>query len=81
MSNLLSIQVKDIPVNGSIFHQRCGCHILNLIVKDGLAVLDDDIDKIRKTMKYIRHSQSRMERFKLVAQQVLIALTDCMNWH
>ncbi|KAJ3708583.1 hypothetical protein LUZ61_012288 [Rhynchospora tenuis] len=58
-----------LPADGSCFHQRCGCHILNLVVQDGLSVVDDEIRKIRDTMKYIRHSQARMERFSLAASQ------------
>jgi hypothetical protein len=70
---LLNTSIKDeLPANGSIFHQRCGCHILNLIVQDGLSVLCDEIKNIRETMKYIRHSQPRMEKFRLAATQVLI---------
>ncbi|KAJ3685744.1 hypothetical protein LUZ61_014908 [Rhynchospora tenuis] len=61
--------VDDLPVGGKLFHQRCGCHILNLIVHDGLDVLEKEIDKIRDTMKYIRHSQSRIEKFKLACSQ------------
>jgi hypothetical protein len=61
---------KQLPVDGNIFHQRCGCHILNLIVQDGLDVMAHEIESIRATMKYIRHSQSRMEKFKLAASQV-----------
>jgi hypothetical protein len=61
---------KQLPVDGNIFHQRCGCHILNLIVQDGLDVMANEIESIRATMKYIRHSQHRMEKFKLAASQV-----------
>ncbi|KAJ3707053.1 hypothetical protein LUZ61_010758 [Rhynchospora tenuis] len=61
--------VDDLPVGGKMFHQRCGCHILNLIVHDGLDILEKEIDKIRETMKYIRHSQSRIEKFKLACSQ------------
>jgi hypothetical protein len=55
---------------GLIFHQRCGGHILNLVVQDRLAVLSDEIVKVRNAMKYFHHSQARMERFQLTASQV-----------
>ncbi|KAJ1690624.1 hypothetical protein LUZ63_014779 [Rhynchospora breviuscula] len=64
-----SIQ-KDLPVSGAIFHQRCACDILNLIVQDGLSVLCDEIANVRETMKYIRHSQARMDKFILAVGQV-----------
>ncbi|KAJ3708949.1 hypothetical protein LUZ61_012654 [Rhynchospora tenuis] len=65
-----STSIKDdLPIEGKLFHQRCGCHILNLIVQDGLAVMNDELKQIRYTMKYIRHSQSRMEKFKLMCSQ------------
>ncbi|KAJ3700388.1 hypothetical protein LUZ61_004093 [Rhynchospora tenuis] len=68
---LLSGPLKEsLPADGSVFHQRCGCHILNLIVQDGLSELSDDIEKIREAMKYIRHSQARMEKFQLAISQV-----------
>ncbi|KAJ1695014.1 hypothetical protein LUZ63_011712 [Rhynchospora breviuscula] len=67
--NTTSIK-KDLPVSGAIFHQRYACHILNLIVQDGLSVLCDEIENVRETMKYIRHSQARMEKFSLVIGQV-----------
>jgi hypothetical protein len=62
---------NELSANNSIFHQRCGYHILNLIIQDGLDILCDEIKNIRKMMKYIRYSQSRMEKFKLAASQVI----------
>jgi hypothetical protein len=62
-------------VKGEIFHQRCGCHILNLIVQDGFAVLGVEITMIREAMKYIHHSQARMEKFKLAVTQVYLLTT------
>ncbi|KAJ4793984.1 Zinc finger BED domain-containing protein DAYSLEEPER [Rhynchospora pubera] len=70
---LLGGPMRDaLPVDGSVFHQRCGCHILNLVVQDGISVLTDEITKVRETMKYLRHSQARMERFKLASSQVKV---------
>ncbi|KAJ1696915.1 hypothetical protein LUZ63_005427 [Rhynchospora breviuscula] len=60
---------ETLPFDGSVFHQRCGCHILNLVVQDDLSVVVDKITKVRETMKYIRHSQARMEMFQLAASQ------------
>jgi hypothetical protein len=67
IKELLAItSIKNVlPADETIFHLRCGCHILNLIVQDGLGVLSDEIKKIRETLKYIRHSQSKMEKFHL----------------
>ncbi|KAJ1690975.1 hypothetical protein LUZ63_015130 [Rhynchospora breviuscula] len=39
-------------------------------VQDGLEVLSNEITKIRETMKYIRHSQKRMKKFRLASSQV-----------
>ena len=37
-----------VPQNGGqIFHQKCACHVINLIVKSGLKVLNGPIEKIR----------------------------------
>ncbi|XP_078156107.1 zinc finger BED domain-containing protein RICESLEEPER 2-like [Carex rostrata] len=59
-----------LPVDGELFHVRCGAHILNIIVQDGLEALRDVIRNIRETVKYIRHSPSRIERFEKVLRQV-----------
>jgi hypothetical protein len=75
---LVVLQREALPVDGSIFHQRCGCHVLNLIVQDGLSVLTNEIHAIRETMKYIRHSQARMERFRLAATQVNASTACCL---
>jgi hypothetical protein len=77
------MQKNALPAEGSIFHQRYNCHILNLIVQDGLAVLSDEIAKIYDTMKYLHLSQARMKMFQLVASQVnvLFLLIISMNFY
>ncbi|KAJ1700845.1 hypothetical protein LUZ63_000624 [Rhynchospora breviuscula] len=70
---LLNGPLQDaLPADGSVFHQRCGCYILNLVVQDGLSVLSNEIQKVHETIKYIRHSQARMEKFILAASQAKV---------
>ena len=39
---------------GEYFHVRCCAHILNLIVKEGLAVADGAVKKIQESVRYVR---------------------------
>jgi hypothetical protein len=50
--------------NGSLLHQRCCAHILNLIVSDGLKTVKDIICKVRECTKWIRSSQPRQQNFE-----------------
>jgi hypothetical protein len=45
-------------------HVRCLAHIVNLIVKSGLAILERSVASIRNVAKYVRSSSSRLEVFK-----------------
>ena len=56
--------------DGIFFHVRCGAYILNLIVQEGLKVIDDSVIKIRETMKYLKGSESRMCKFDECAKIV-----------
>ncbi|KAL6630922.1 hypothetical protein ACP70R_028262 [Stipagrostis hirtigluma subsp. patula] len=49
--------------NGKFLHNRCCAHILNLVVQDGLEVIDELIEKVRATIKYIKKSNSRSYKF------------------
>ena len=50
-------------LNGEFMHMRCCAHILNLIVKDGLAESDASITRIRACCKFVRSSPSRLATF------------------
>ena len=39
--------------SGQFFHQRCACHVLNLCVQHGLALLQDHITPIRNALHYL----------------------------
>lgn len=51
--------------NGAYLHMRCCAHILNLIVRDGMAKVNDFIVAIRNAIKYVRSSGERMKSFQL----------------
>ncbi|CAL9020868.1 unnamed protein product [Prunus brigantina] len=57
-------------MNGKFFHVRCCAHILNLIVQDGLKHIDDSVGEIRESIKYVRGSQGRKQKFLDCAAQV-----------
>lgn len=51
--------------DGSLIHMRCCAHILNLIVRDGLAKVNESIVAIRNAIRYVRSSGDRLKSFKL----------------
>jgi len=52
---------------------RCVAHVLNLIVKEGFKVIDGATDRIRDSVKYIRSSQARKQRFEEIIVQLGIS--------
>ncbi|KAF7146729.1 hypothetical protein RHSIM_Rhsim04G0248700 [Rhododendron simsii] len=52
-----------LPCNCNFFRVRCGAHILNLIVQEGLKVIDKVVHNIRESVKYVRGSDARKLRF------------------
>ncbi|KAL6542546.1 hypothetical protein OROMI_024148 [Orobanche minor] len=60
---------KSLVHNGDMFHMCCVPHILNLIVKSGLGLLDQLIEKIQKTARYISVSVQRDEKFTIALSQ------------
>ena len=56
--------------NGDMFHVRCSTHILNLIVQDGMDSIREVIFKVRESVKYIRASHLREQRFNEIPMQV-----------
>ena len=65
MNNLkdnLSLSTK-LVLHGSLFHVRCCAHILNLLVQDGLCKVKTIIHNIHECVKYINHTDSRLNVF------------------
>ncbi|CAO2185199.1 unnamed protein product [Urochloa humidicola] len=56
--------------NGDLFHVSCAAHVLNLIVKDGLESIDGVIHDIRESVKYVKASTSRKEKFEEIIREI-----------
>ena len=55
---------KNIPQHGGyFFHQRCACHIINLVVQSGMKLVSDRIDRIRDALAWISSSTPRLNEF------------------
>ena len=64
-----NFQVRDkLCFKGLIFHVRCCAHILNLVVQDGIHVIQDVIENIRCSVTYLKKSPSRMYKFGEIAR-------------
>lgn len=56
-------------LNGSYIHIRCCAHILNILVQDGLKVMQNAIDNIRNVVRFVSATPSRMQVFNDIASQ------------
>ena len=48
---------------------RCIAYIINLVVTNGLKEVNISVDHIRTAIKFVRHSPSRLKRFKECVQR------------
>lgn len=55
---------KTLHFGGEYLHLRCACHIINLVVKDGIGEIEDGIEAIWNCVKFIRSSSSRLDKFR-----------------
>ena len=68
-------------------HMRCGAHILNLIVEQGLKEYNISINRIRAVVRYVRGSPIRLQKFKSAAEmeklstQKLVCLDVTTRWN
>ncbi|KAL5187475.1 putative AC transposase [Glycine soja] len=54
--------------DGSLLHMHCCAHILNLIVKDGLEVVKEGVEKIWDSVAYWTTTPKRKEKFEEMAK-------------
>ncbi|KAL0785403.1 hypothetical protein Bca101_001649 [Brassica carinata] len=56
---------EALVMQGEFMHVRCAAHIINLIVKEGLAEICDNVLAIRNAVQYVRSSTPRLKSFEL----------------
>jgi len=55
---------NETMLRGKHLHMRRIAHIVNLIVNDGIKELGSSVARVRSTVKYVRSSTSRLQKFK-----------------
>ncbi|XP_031254575.1 zinc finger BED domain-containing protein RICESLEEPER 2-like [Pistacia vera] len=72
---------RRLVCGGKLFHVRCCAHILNLLVQDGLSKIKDIVKKIHDSVWYIKQSESRVQIFSQIVQQLQLPsrklILDC----
>ena len=46
------LPLRSCMLKGKLIHMRCAAHILNLIMKDGMSVMEKGIDNVRDSVAY-----------------------------
>lgn len=66
------LDLRALPLNGKFFHMRCCAHILNLIVKDGLEIIEKSIENVRDSVAYWKATPKRSEIFREVCDSLSV---------
>uniref|UniRef100_A0ACD5VJK4 Uncharacterized protein n=1 Tax=Avena sativa TaxID=4498 RepID=A0ACD5VJK4_AVESA len=66
---------KKLLCEGNMVHMCCCCHILNLVVKDGLDVMKPAIDNFRESVAYWIATPKRWEKFEEMAKFKKVKIT------
>eukprot|EP00257_Ricinus_communis_P017490 XP_015575936.1 zinc finger BED domain-containing protein RICESLEEPER 2-like [Ricinus communis] len=81
MINVLleKLESSCLELNGDFLHMRCSAHILNLIVKDGLEVIDHAIIKVRECIAFWMSTPKRIEKFEEACRLLNVTKTKRMG--
>ena len=69
---LLRFDLGTLISNDNFVHMRCITHILNLVVADGLKVIENGVGKIKESVSYWTQTQKQFKSFELAARQLKI---------
>jgi hypothetical protein len=69
------LPLDSLMLDGSLLHMRCAAHILNLIVKDGMSIMEKGIEKVRDSVGFWCATPKRHEKFEKMASTLSIQYT------
>jgi hypothetical protein len=81
------IPLSSLMLNDKLMHMRCVVHIINLIVKDGMSIMESGIQRVRESVGFWSATPKIYERFeKLISQMNIkyekkIALDCKTRWN
>ena len=55
--------------DGIFFHIRCACHILNLVTRDGMAVISRTLEKVKALVLTVKGSPLQWEELMKCATE------------
>jgi hypothetical protein len=64
--------LSSLMLNGRLMHMHYAAHIINLIVKDGMSVMYQGIERVRDSVGFWCATPKRLERFERTAAQMNI---------
>jgi hypothetical protein len=73
------VQNGKLLCDGELYRMHCCTDILNSVVKAGLELIDDVVDKIRHGIHYITYSRKRENEFYRYAKESCLFLDDTMK--
>ena len=71
---------SSLVCDGIFFHVRCACHILNLVARDGLAVISGTVDKIKAIVMAVKASPLQWEELMKCATECGLDKTKGLSY-
>jgi hypothetical protein len=72
------MQNRFLYCNGQLFDIRCVANVLNVMSQLALGAVSEIVNKIRETTRYIKSSQTVLEKFNEMAKEVGIMTQKCL---